>query len=631
MGGLTLESLVAFPIWVAWREEIRESDGEPVKVPYDPKTEFRRAESNNSRTWGSRSVASEWVANNHGNGVGVILSEVGDCYLCGIDLDTCRDAQTGEMTEWADEVVDRIASYTEISPSGTGVKIFFAIAKSDWSSVSTLFARGAEWGRVFKNGLGKHPPAIEVHRGMRYFTVTENDLGCGDEIRVVSVADLKWVLTEAGPKFAQRRSNGADKEYKTRDPSRSGFAFRIALLMRGKTYEQMKQAMLNHISPRVREWARTKGMETVGNEEERELHRAYNNAKNWKEPEKEEDDEPPLPLGLAIDIIPQPNEFLWWPYLPQGEAVIFAGPGGVGKGLAAADIAARVTRGRRWPMSTDRAKSGNVLWMEDEDSMKKTMRARWEAAGADLTRIIPCDVEQFLHLVNRDLIIQRDVRLIVLSPLVSVLDLDNSINEVTVRRELKKLSALYVDLPTTLLGLMHPNKKNDQSAIQRISGAGAFVNFPRCTIIVNAEKPDDDEEEGERDPDKRFRLTHQKHNLSVEGNDLIGVISNRRDDLPRGQHWGVDWEAATANIDKDTALDRKKAKKDDDGEDHRSAGEWLRGYLTAHGATPTDVIKEEAEKRGYRWGTVLQAKKRNREIEHELTNESPPKTIWKIK
>src|ERR1035437_4253 len=37
-----------------------------------------------------------------------------------IDLDGCRDSQTGEIEPWASKIVDRIASFTEVSRSGKG-------------------------------------------------------------------------------------------------------------------------------------------------------------------------------------------------------------------------------------------------------------------------------------------------------------------------------------------------------------------------------------------------------------------------------------------------------------------------------------------------------------------------------
>jgi primase-polymerase (primpol)-like protein len=44
--------------------------------------------------------------------------------LTGIDLDKCRDAVTGVIAEWALAIVRRLDSYTEVSPSGTGLRIY---------------------------------------------------------------------------------------------------------------------------------------------------------------------------------------------------------------------------------------------------------------------------------------------------------------------------------------------------------------------------------------------------------------------------------------------------------------------------------------------------------------------------
>jgi len=42
---------------------------------------------------------------------------------CGVDLDGCLDPETGEIEGWAQEIIDELDSYAEISPSGTGVHV----------------------------------------------------------------------------------------------------------------------------------------------------------------------------------------------------------------------------------------------------------------------------------------------------------------------------------------------------------------------------------------------------------------------------------------------------------------------------------------------------------------------------
>ena len=197
-------------------------------------------------------------------------SQVGSKHVGGLDLDTCRDKATGELEPWAQTAIDRFDTYTEVSPSETGVKLFFTIAAADLPAVEALF--GGQFGRVFKRSNdGEHPPAIEIYRGRRYFAVTWKSCGTREDLRQVSVADLEWLVRDHGPKFVGKDSSGGAK-----DDSRSAKAFRAgaALKAGGATYEQMRDALLRHEYPEIAEWARTKGMAN----NERELRRVYDRA-----------------------------------------------------------------------------------------------------------------------------------------------------------------------------------------------------------------------------------------------------------------------------------------------------------------------------------------------------------------
>lgn len=43
--------------------------------------------------------------------------------LAGVDLDHCRNPATGAIDDWAAEVIAKLDSYTEVSPSGTGLRV----------------------------------------------------------------------------------------------------------------------------------------------------------------------------------------------------------------------------------------------------------------------------------------------------------------------------------------------------------------------------------------------------------------------------------------------------------------------------------------------------------------------------
>ena len=92
--------------------------------------------------------------------------------------------------------------------------------------------------------------------------------GTTDELRCVSFADIEWLFREAVPKFT-----GKGKSGNGHDTSRSGAAFRAGAILRddGASYEEMREALLEHEDPDIAEWARTKGLAN----NERELKRIY--------------------------------------------------------------------------------------------------------------------------------------------------------------------------------------------------------------------------------------------------------------------------------------------------------------------------------------------------------------------
>jgi hypothetical protein len=191
--------------------------------------------------------------------------------LGGIDLDSCRSAE-GIFEPWATEVIDRFGSYAEVSPSGTGAKIFFTYREDDLPRLRGMMGT-AQHGKMFKRGGGDHPPAIELHLSNRYFCVT------GD--RLVECGVLEWILAEAGPAFTHNEKHGAPRNSAMgpRDNSRSAAALRLGFRMRraGKTFEQMCEAL--RADPETASWYAEKGIANG----ERELRRI------WEKAEEDDD------------------------------------------------------------------------------------------------------------------------------------------------------------------------------------------------------------------------------------------------------------------------------------------------------------------------------------------------------
>ena len=116
------QELKQLPQWVCWQYEAK-SDGSKTKVPYTP-TNNKRADATDRRTWVPYSVAKDYAGGY--DGIGFVFTKQ-DPYF-GVDLDDCLppkyeghilDALTPDASRW----VTALNSYTEVSPSGTGVKI----------------------------------------------------------------------------------------------------------------------------------------------------------------------------------------------------------------------------------------------------------------------------------------------------------------------------------------------------------------------------------------------------------------------------------------------------------------------------------------------------------------------------
>lgn len=142
--------------WVLWKHI--ERNGKATKMPIDAVT-GKAASSTDASTWTSfddavaacRKFAS--IA-----GAGYVFAR--DDPFCGVDLDDCIDPETGELHAWGEAIIESLASYAEISPSGNGVKIFVR-ARKPGDRCKTGYESGA----------------VEMYDADRFFTVTGNVLG----------------------------------------------------------------------------------------------------------------------------------------------------------------------------------------------------------------------------------------------------------------------------------------------------------------------------------------------------------------------------------------------------------------------------------------------------------------------
>ena len=167
--------------WVGWRKQTR--GGDETKVPVDVNGGY--ASATDETTWTDFDEALAYAQEGNADGVGFVFTD-NDPYV-GVDLDTCRDSETGEIEDWAQMIIGRLDSYTEISPSGTGYHI---IVRGE------LPPEGNRTGN------------LELYAHSRYFTVT------GDRVddTPLDVVDRTDELTAIHSAYFETPDNESDSE-----------------------------------------------------------------------------------------------------------------------------------------------------------------------------------------------------------------------------------------------------------------------------------------------------------------------------------------------------------------------------------------------------------------------------------
>ena len=149
-------ALRELPQWVCWKYV--ERDGRQTKVPVAPQT-GSLASATKPSDWTSFEEAIEARSRFSAvEGVGFVFTE--DDPFCGIDLDGA--VIDGQPVPQAREIIDHFSTYTEISPSGQGVKLILRGRKPEEAGC--------------RHECGSGFDHLEVYDCKRFFTVTGDHL-----------------------------------------------------------------------------------------------------------------------------------------------------------------------------------------------------------------------------------------------------------------------------------------------------------------------------------------------------------------------------------------------------------------------------------------------------------------------
>jgi len=175
-----IDELARLRKWVSWKYATR--DGRVTKIPIMP--DGSAASVTDPSTWSSFEECGSAALQGTGEGPGFVLA-LGDGYVGG-DLDKCVKPD-GSIEPWAAEIVKECNTYTEVSPSGRGLR---------------FVARG----RLPQGGRKRGQ--VEVYDDTRYLTITGRHLrGTPDTIeeRTAELAAVHaWV-------FGKPRTNGSGR------------------------------------------------------------------------------------------------------------------------------------------------------------------------------------------------------------------------------------------------------------------------------------------------------------------------------------------------------------------------------------------------------------------------------------
>lgn len=128
-------SMLDTPRWAPWRAVWNEKKRKYEKIPHRAEQPAYGLSTKSTKGWSSLHRALAVYLQNPGKFAGVgylvtgekVAGAAADVFapgdLAGVDLDHCRDAATGEIAPWAAEVIAKLDSYTEVSPSGTGLRV----------------------------------------------------------------------------------------------------------------------------------------------------------------------------------------------------------------------------------------------------------------------------------------------------------------------------------------------------------------------------------------------------------------------------------------------------------------------------------------------------------------------------
>lgn len=496
------------------------------KKPIDPNT-YYGAKAGDPSTWGTFEQCLGLAPMYDGIGF-----ELNDNGIVGIDIDHCID-EIGLLSKEARSIVERLNSYTEISPSGTGLHIWI-------------------YGDIPEKGRKHTEKGVEIYKDKRYFTMTGNVYGdlkpieqrdaeimeLFDElfpqggrdqvaidfsIPVITPISVDYNLldkiraSKQGDKFRKLYDHGDITGY----PSQSEADLALCNIL--AFWCRKDAALMDHFFRmsglmRKEKWDRKEsGYGTSGN---RTIQEAISKCTDVYTPKDNysvtitdngtevvtvQGQQKALPAPIkrkfvkSADIKAVKKQWLIYPYFQKHKLGLIVGEAGSCKTQLTLKFAAVFSTGSAFwvenPMVEHEPKK--VLYLSGEDAVDDTLKPRLEKMGANEENIYfdngdNCAPLSFTSPEFEGMIAELKPEVIIFDPLQGYLETGTNANDaVQIRKQAMHLTALAEKYKYTPIGIMHPNKNALMKAADRISGSKEFVNVARSVLQVGKD-PDDE-------------------------------------------------------------------------------------------------------------------------------------------
>jgi len=598
--------------WLCWRTE--ERDGKPTKVPYSPLT-GAKADSTNPESWAGYPEAVNAYKEHGYNGIGFVFTSEDD--LCGIDLDGCIDPDTGEIETWAQEIIEALDSYTEISPRGHGIHILVRGELPPGGNRKGRF-EAYDRGRYF-TVTGRHlegtPRSIEP-RQEQLRSVVRRVLGEPSQNGHKETTP-QFTNTLSDQEIIERAGAAANSERFRRlwagdtsgysSPSEADAALCSHLAFWAGPDPQRIDALFRQSSLCREKWTgrqdyRRKTIERALRDKT-EFYQAPRVVRLRDGTERTVKELQPEEIGILLSgVEPEEVEWLWPSRLARGKVALMDGDPGLGKSAVTLDLAARLSAGQTFPDGAECEPAGVVL-LSGEDGLADTIRPRLDAAGADVSRVLALATvpdenghDRYLSIPEDIPLIEKGIervgaRLVVLDPLMAFLSGDaNSHRDQDVRRALAPLAALAERTGACVLVVRHLNKAPGNNPLYRGGGSIGIIGAARMALVVGKDPQDE----------HRRVLASTKNNLAKLPKSLMFTLEEAGNGAVR-VNWLGDSEVSAHQL---LATPREEEHADARSE----AVEFLSDVL-ADGPVAASQVKEEAEDAGISERTLWRAKK----------------------